>query len=344
MENNWRNEPVSDEQWKALNAINYYLGMSLAPQTKGEASDLIDKYRAPSQAEKERRKAEKHEKEERGKVCDPIIEDMQNRRKHTQRPTPALKAERTWKRHLTGREIPIDRKKLEEVARSRGINSLADVSRAAFAELRKEGVMVGDNFISERLRRHGTIREEGVNAICAALSIPIEEIEARRAPEQKTMDLDSAAYEEKEDGEYRFNARMPKEHGEYLKQKAWLLRQSVTDTLVGVIAADMARHPEVIDSVGDDVNKALQVAKGLKDEMQLPTTITLPPVRETVEDGTFVGVPFDGEDRDDFCHCVQGTRMTMEEFFRALAREWWEDFGKDACVKELREWGVEHGK
>lgn len=191
----------------------------------------------------------------------PIAYASQKEYNARKRPTPAQKEKQMDKRHLMGNEIAIDREKLVVAAQAKGYKSLAELCRAAFAEKRKEGVMVSDNYLSERLRKHGTIPEEGVNVLCAHLSVPRSAIAQTPEPVQTSLDLDQANTEQ--DDEYRFNARMSAEMGEYLKQKAWLLHKSVTETLFDIVATDMAQHPEVMDSKDADMADVLRISRTL---------------------------------------------------------------------------------
>ena len=157
-------------------------------------------------------------------VLKPIAYDSQKEYNARKRATPATKEKEMEKRHLNGNEIAIDRDKLERAAHANGYKSLAELCRAAFVEKRKEGVMVSDNYLTERLRKNGTIPEEGVNVLCEHLSVPRNAISQTSDPVQTSLDLDRANTEQ--EGEFRFNARMSVEMGEYLKQKAWLLHKS----------------------------------------------------------------------------------------------------------------------
>lgn len=208
-------------------------------------------------------------------VLKPIAYASQKEYNARKRRAPERKEIQMDKRHLVGNEIAIDRKKLERVARAKGYKSLAELCRAAFVEKRKEGVMVSDNYLTERLRQHGTIPEEGVNVICAFLSVARSEIEPTPEPVQTSLDLEQACADQV-DGEYRFNARMTAEMGEYLKQKAWLLHKSVTETLFDIVSNDMAQHPEVMGSKDADMSDVLRISKTLaageeKDEETVTT-------------------------------------------------------------------------
>lgn len=194
-------------------------------------------------------------------VLKPIAYDSQKEYNARKRATPATKEKEMEKRHLNGNEIAIDRDKLERAAHSNGYKSLAELCRAAFVEKRKEGVMVSDNYLTERLRKNGTIPEEGVNVLCEHLSVPRNAISQTSDPVQTSLDLDRANTEQ--EGEFRFNARMSVEMGEYLKQKAWLLHKSMTDTLFDIVANDMAQHPEVMESKGADMADVLRISRTL---------------------------------------------------------------------------------
>lgn len=54
--------------------------------------------------------------------------------------------------------------------------------------------------------------------------------------------------------EYRFTARMPGEYGRFLNELAYQRRSTITAELQRLVAEEMERHPEILDSL-DELNK-----------------------------------------------------------------------------------------
>ena len=53
---------------------------------------------------------------------------------------------------------------------------------------------------------------------------------------------------------YRFNAKMPIEFHDYLAERAWITRKSITQYINDLVQADMDAHPDWRDSM-DAANK-----------------------------------------------------------------------------------------
>lgn len=54
--------------------------------------------------------------------------------------------------------------------------------------------------------------------------------------------------------EYRFNARFTPLQWQYLTEKKWTTRQSITQILQDYVEADMKKHPEIVESI-DELNR-----------------------------------------------------------------------------------------
>lgn len=83
MENNWRDDPITEGQIRMVKFINLMLGKNFHPTTKGEADDIIKAYQTAAQAEKDRRDAEKAEKQKRIDQTQPIVDRLQGKKRNT---------------------------------------------------------------------------------------------------------------------------------------------------------------------------------------------------------------------------------------------------------------------
>ena len=53
--------------------------------------------------------------------------------------------------------------------------------------------------------------------------------------------------------EFRFSARFTPTQWEYLQEKKWTTRQSITAILQDFVEADMKKHPEILEGI-DELN------------------------------------------------------------------------------------------
>lgn len=81
MENNWRDDPITEGQIRMVKFINLMLGKNFHPTTKGEADDIIKAYQTAAQAEKDRRDSEKAEKQKRIDQTQPIVDRLQGKKR-----------------------------------------------------------------------------------------------------------------------------------------------------------------------------------------------------------------------------------------------------------------------
>lgn len=51
---------------------------------------------------------------------------------------------------------------------------------------------------------------------------------------------------------YRFNLNIPMKYKEYLQEIAWQNRTTITEYLVGLVAADSEKHPEILEKIGEE--------------------------------------------------------------------------------------------
>lgn len=77
----------------------------------------------------------------------------------------------------------------------------------------------------------------------------LERTVAEPAPAQQEMSLTVNEQQEMppmgdEQESYRFNARLPIEAKEYLKEMAWRCRMTITDYLIRIVEDDMKAHPD----------------------------------------------------------------------------------------------------
>ena len=48
---------------------------------------------------------------------------------------------------------------------------------------------------------------------------------------------------------YRFNLNIPMKYKNYLQEIAWQNRTTITEYLVGLVAADAEKHPEILEKI-----------------------------------------------------------------------------------------------
>lgn len=48
---------------------------------------------------------------------------------------------------------------------------------------------------------------------------------------------------------YRFNLNIPLKYKDYLQEIAWQNRTTITEYLVGLVAADAEKHPEILEKI-----------------------------------------------------------------------------------------------
>jgi hypothetical protein len=91
----------------------------------------------------------------------------------------------------------------------------------------------------------------------------VDTVEALRADtvpaEQKSTGKKAT---DKEKIENRFSARFNDREWEYLTEKHWQTRTTITDIIRELVQADMKKHPEILASI-DELNKKARPGKDL---------------------------------------------------------------------------------
>ena len=172
MENNWRDDPITEGQIRMVKFINLMLGKNFHPTTKGEADDIIKAYQTMAQAEKDRREAEKAEKQKRIDQTQPIVDRLQGKKRNT-RIHPLKKGDST---------VVMDYAALKKLVAD------SDVTMTALND------MLGQNhsYLSQRHSQHeDKIPQSFVGQICNFLGCaPADFIPELRFPEETTETLD----------------------------------------------------------------------------------------------------------------------------------------------------------
>lgn len=150
MENNWRDDPITEGQIRMVKFINLMLGKNFHPTTKGEADDIIKAYQTAAQAEKDRRDAEKAEKQKRIDQTQPIVDRLQGKKRST-RIHPLKKGQRP---------VVMDYAALKDLVAKKNTT------------MRELNETLGQNhsYLSQRHSQHyGTIPQNFVGQICEFL-------------------------------------------------------------------------------------------------------------------------------------------------------------------------------